>query len=79
MYYTNEHDDCLINIPHQHPGTILETFTELLSAILTILPDAQIGEDNDGQLVIFTNKILVTTLTGELSDDIVDMPEENHG
>jgi hypothetical protein len=53
----------------------LETFNELLRAIITILPDAEIGEDKDGQLVIFTNKILVATLTGELSDDIVDMPE----
>jgi hypothetical protein len=33
----------------------MQTLDDLIKAILPILPDAQIGEDNDGQLVIYTN------------------------
>lgn len=32
------------------------TFDELMRAILAILPNAQLGEDNDGQIVVYTNK-----------------------
>jgi len=32
------------------------TFDELMRAILNILPNAQSGDDNDGQIVIYTNK-----------------------
>jgi len=31
------------------------TFNELYSKVLEILPHATMGEDNDGQLVIYTN------------------------
>ncbi len=31
------------------------TYDELMAAILTILPHATAGEDNDGQLVIYTD------------------------
>jgi hypothetical protein len=32
------------------------TFDDLMRAILNILPNAQLGEDNDGQIVVYTNK-----------------------
>jgi hypothetical protein len=32
----------------------MSNFDELYHAILAILPGAEIGEDNDGQLVIYT-------------------------
>ena len=32
-----------------------KTTNDLLRAILKILPHASIGEDNDGQIVIYTN------------------------
>jgi hypothetical protein len=32
-----------------------KTTDELLLAVLAILPNAEIGEDNDGQIVIYTN------------------------
>ncbi len=34
------------------------TFDDLLRKILNILPDAQIEEDNDGQMIIYTGKKL---------------------
>jgi hypothetical protein len=75
LAYGDEHDEncklCgIIDTP--------STFDELLSAILKILPDAQLGEDNDGQLIIYTNKVMVQALTGELTNDIVDMPDQSH-
>jgi len=30
------------------------TFNELYAAILEVLPNAEIGEDNEGQVVIYT-------------------------
>lgn len=32
------------------------TYTELVNVITTALPDASFGEDNDGQLIVYTNK-----------------------
>lgn len=34
------------------------TLDQLLSIILPLMPEATVGEDNDGQLVIYTNLIL---------------------
>ncbi len=31
------------------------TYSELVRAISAILPDATFGEDNEGQLVVYTN------------------------
>lgn len=42
------------------------TFDELMCAVLAILPDAQLGEDNDGQIVVYTNK-------KQEGDNVVDM------
>lgn len=42
------------------------TLDELLQAILPILPYSQVGEDNEGQLIIYTN--LYETDTGVLAD-----------
>lgn len=33
------------------------TLDQLLSIILPLMPDATVGEDNDGQVVIYTNLI----------------------
>jgi hypothetical protein len=35
-----------------------KTYDDLLRAVLAILPDAQIEEDNYGQLIVYTNKKL---------------------
>ena len=35
--------------------TEMKTFDELYQAILAILPDAQFDEDNDGQIIVYTN------------------------
>lgn len=43
-----------------------QTLDELLQAILPILPYSQVGEDNEGQLIIYTN--LYETDTGKLAD-----------
>jgi hypothetical protein len=37
-----------------------KTFDELMAAVLEILPEATIGEDNDGQLVVYTGLKEVT-------------------
>ena len=34
---------------------LFKTLNELYAYVLTYLPEAEIGEDNDGQLVIYTN------------------------
>jgi hypothetical protein len=33
---------------------IMPTLEELIGVLLPILPDAEFGEDNDGQIVIYT-------------------------
>jgi len=33
---------------------IMPTLEELICVLLPILPDAKVGEDNDGQIVIYT-------------------------
>lgn len=55
---------------------MMDTFTELVKAILEILPQATFGDDNDGQIIIYTNKILVKNLTAEETDEIVEIPED---
>lgn len=31
-------------------------YDDLMRAVLAILPNAQLGEDNDGQIVVYTDK-----------------------
>jgi hypothetical protein len=54
---------------------MVETFNELIKETLRICPNAQFGQDNDGQIIIYTNKTLVSDLTAEATDAIVEMPE----
>ena len=46
---------------------MLTTFDDLCAAILEILPQASFGEDNDGQVVIYTNLHSVSS-DGHLAD-----------
>lgn len=46
-------------------------FDELMTAILKILPEASFDEDNDGQIVIYTN--MEETIDGTL----IPFTEEN--
>jgi hypothetical protein len=39
------------------------TFDELRKAILEVLPAAQLDEDNDGQIVVYTDMMIDTTGT----------------
>lgn len=50
------------------------TFNEMYSRILEILPDASCGEDNEGQIVIYTNKKEVKDEDG--NDVLVDFEPE---
>ena len=36
----------------------MRTFNDMLEIVLQYFPNAEIGEDNDGQLVIYTDKTL---------------------
>jgi uncharacterized protein (DUF1499 family) len=47
----------------------MATLGELMEAILNIIPGAAVGEDNDGQIIIYTNKKLVGL------DDLIDFEE----
>lgn len=38
-------------MPEHH----IQTMTELMQRVLSILPNATFGEDNDGQIVIYTD------------------------
>jgi len=53
---------------------MVETFNELVKEVLRICPNAQFGQDNDGQIIVYTNKTLVSDLTAEATDAIVEMP-----
>ncbi len=44
------------------------TFDDLMRAVLAILPDATFGEDNEGQIIIYTNKTTVGAAGGEIID-----------
>lgn len=44
------------------------TFDELLREILKILPNAQVDEDEDGQLIVYTNKVV------DADDEVREMP-----
>ena len=39
------------------------TFDELRKAILEVLPAAQVGEDNHGQIIVYTDMMIDTTGT----------------
>jgi len=41
-----------IPIEERHPS--MPTIEELITILLPILPDAEVGQDNDGQIVIYT-------------------------
>ena len=45
------------------------TFDELVAAILAVIPTAQVGEDNDGQIVIYTGLVSVLGTVREMPDD----------
>jgi len=47
------------------------TESEMLSELLTIFPNATLGEDNDGQLIIYTDTMI------SLGGDIIPLAEEN--
>lgn len=53
----------------------MENFEQFVANILVHAPHAQFGTDNDGQIIIYTNKMFVSDLTGEATSDIVEMPE----
>ena len=46
-------------------------FDDIMKAVLNIFPDAELGEDNDGQLVIYTG------LIGNSEDDWNPIEEED--
>lgn len=46
----------------------------LLDKILEFLPNAEIGEDDDGQIIIYTNLIPGPNSEGGIDDDLVEMP-----
>lgn len=48
----------------------MKTFNELLTQVLSIIPNASVGEDNDGQLVIYTN------LTEDEDGNLSEMSDE---
>ena len=45
-------------------------FDEIMRKVLTMFPDAELGEDNDGQLVIYTG------LIGNSEDDWIPIEEK---
>jgi len=47
------------------------TFDEMMAAVLAILPSAAFGEDNDGQIIIYTN--MRETGSGMGDGQLVDM------
>lgn len=49
-----------------------KTYAELYRKVLEFLPNAEFGEDNDGQIVIYTNKQIST----EDTENIEDFKEE---
>lgn len=53
----------------------MDSFSELVQVISAILPNATFGDDNDGQIIIYTNKVFVSDQTAEATDDIVEMEE----
>ncbi len=53
-----------------------ETFEELVTKVLAILPEARFGDDNDGQIIIYTNMKFVSDLTKEATSDIISMGDE---
>lgn len=48
----------------------MKTFNELLTQVLSIIPNASVGEDNDGQLIIYTN------LTEDEDGNLSEMSDE---
>ncbi len=51
------------------------TFDELMRKVLAIMPDAQLDEDNDGQIVIYTD--LEETPNGQLRKFVVPPDPED--
>ena len=54
----------------------MKTIDDLLRAILAILPNATIGEDNYGQIIVYTDK-MEDIVTKELEDFVLDEEDDN--
>lgn len=51
------------------------TLNEMISKILEVCPNASVGEDNDGQIVIYTNK-RIDVSTG--SEDLLEFESSDY-
>ena len=49
---------------------------DLMRAVLTILPNASLGEDNDGQLIIYTNLRVADGTTRTAAGELENIPED---
>jgi len=47
------------------------TLNEMLNRVREILPNASVGEDNDGQIVIYTDKVI------DSRENLVSIVESN--
>lgn len=47
------------------------TETEMLKKLLPIFPDLELGEDNDGQLIICTNTRLINGIVDPFDDEYI--------
>lgn len=48
----------------------MTTFGELHASIMSILPNASFGDDNDGQIIIYTNmQEIGDSLISDIDDD----------
>ena len=54
----------------------MKTTDDLLRAILAILPNANIDEDNFGQIIVYTDK-MEDPITGELQDFELDEEDDD--
>lgn len=50
----------------------MHTYSSLVAAIAAVLPNASFGEDNDGQLVVYTN---LKQISGDDDAELVDMDD----
>jgi hypothetical protein len=58
-------DMCYVRTEIKHP----ENTENLMKAICAVLPDASWGEDNDGQIILYTNKQNVSWVKPEIDTD----------
>ena len=50
-----------------------KTLDELFESVLTVFPDADFGEDNDGQIIIYTG----VTVPGPDETEIIPFQSQN--